>query len=194
MRPFGSAADKSCHTTSHAEIPLPIRRGIRYALGMLYFLLATAFAGPPTVVSESADVLVGTVSLPVAPAEVLPRLGDPAWVTAVSGGGTTTAVREVQGPCLTADYVSPSAIMKVTYTVRQCKTTDGFEAKLVESNAFSTYNTRWTVKPSASGGTDLTYRMELRTSLMVPNSMVTSAAKKGMLGMLSNLAERFGAR
>ncbi len=154
--------------------------------------LAVALAGEPTVEVQGTDTVVGRVSVPMAPEAVRVKLADPVWVAQVSKGGTTAVVTGKQGACLDVDYTSPSPFLTVRYQVKQCPAKDGYVGELVSSNAFKTYSTSWRVTPAATGST-LEYKVQLVTSLFVPNSLVTSSTRKGVVNLLTNLSASLGA-
>lgn len=150
---------------------------------MVTLLLALSFAAEPTVEVVGDDMVRGAIVVELAPEVVRQRLADPVWVVQSSGDGTEVVITSREGGCLLADYASPSFLMTVRYSVRQCPTKDGFESKLITSNAFSSYRTQWVVKPEGSGSR-VEYVSQLNTTLSVPSSWVTKSMKKGITQML----------
>jgi ribosome-associated toxin RatA of RatAB toxin-antitoxin module len=159
---------------------------------MLWTLLVTAaLAVPPSAVLTDSGAVVGTVSVTTAPTEMMRLLGDPTWVAGVGGAGTRVTVKSHEGSCLIADYVSPSSVMEVTYTVKQCPTTTGYVATMITSNAFHSYRTEWKVEAEGAGSR-LTYRLELDSKLWVPESLVTSTTRRSVEKLMQRLAEKLG--
>lgn len=167
-----------------------MRPGLGYQ-GRMWLLASLAWAGSPTAVLRPDKSVMGTVSLAIAPSELRSRLADPRWVASVSGGGTTVAVRGRQGDCLVSDYTSPSAVMTVAYTVRQCATATGYRSTLVSSSDFDAYETEWSVTPEGEGSL-LTYTIHLEPSLPFPTSMVTGTLRKEVEEMMQAFYLNFG--
>lgn len=144
---------------------------------MLWTLwVTTALAGPATT-EVVDDTIIGRVSVAAPPDEARRRVSDPAWVSATEGGGTRVAVQGRDGACLLLDAVSPSAILEVRYSTRQCPTADGVRSTLVSSNAFSAYSTSWRVLPEGTGSL-VEYRISMVTKLMMPQSWVYGTLRK----------------
>lgn len=154
-------------------------------------LVGAAYAGAPAAVVLPSQGVEGTVSVALTPAEALARLADPTWVRGIDAGGTTVVVTGHEGECLLADYVSPSALMTVRYTIRQCPTGHGYRSTLVSSDTFSTYVSEWTVAPDGAGSL-LTYRVDLTPRLPLPLSFITGTIRKDVLSMMQRFADRFG--
>lgn len=160
---------------------------------MLVLLAAAALAADPIVDPDVTitppDTVVGVVDVGVPVDVVRTALRDPAWVAKVDGGKTSVAVAGREGDCLVADYVSPSALLSVEYRVRRCPTPGGYEAVMLTSNAFEAYRVAWDLAPSETGGTRITYTIQLTTSLWgVPNSLVTSTTRTSVKRMLGRAA------
>lgn len=151
--------------------------------------IAVASAADPVVDVTPPDTVVGVFDVRAAPDAVRAHLEDPAWVANVDGGKTKVTVVSREGRCMVADFVSPSPLITVEYRVRRCALDDGYEAKMLTSNAFKAYRVRWEVAPDAEGeGSRVTYTIQLTTSLWgVPNSLVTSSTRKSVQRMLGRV-------
>lgn len=157
---------------------------------MLLFLLA-ALAGAadlaaPTVTIHDNGSVVGLVDLGVTPEQVQSALSDPTWLPTITGDGTRVTLQGTDGGCQLLASESPSAIMTARYETRRCPTDTGFQSTLRSSNAFKTYATSWTFTPTAQG-TRATYRLDMTTSLWVPNSVVRRATRNALEDMLTQL-------
>lgn len=156
----------------------------------IWLVVSSVSAVEPEVASSPPDTVRGVVETTAALERVRSVLADPGWVARVDGGKTKVDVRSKDGECLVADYVSPSALLEVTYQVRRCPTASGYEAKMLTSNAFKDYRVAWDLVSTASGGTQLQYTIQLTTSLWgVPNSLVLSTTKKSVRKMLERVVE-----
>lgn len=128
----------------------------------------------------------------LAPADVRARLADPTWVSTIDAGSTTVTVRERAGDCLIADFTSPSTLMTVRYTVRQCPTANGYKSTLVSSDDFASYEAEWSVAAEGTGSL-LTYRLRLTPSLPIPASFLSGTLRRDILSLMEQFAGRFGA-
>lgn len=158
--------------------------------GWAVLVVGAAVAAPEVTVPEPGVVL-GSVHLAAAPQVLREGLADPRWVSSIDGGSTTVVVTGADGPCLLADYTSPSAVMTVRYSVKQCPTADGVVTTLVSSRDFSSYEARWSVQPYTTGST-LSYRLVVASRLPVPESLMTGITRRSVVAMLEKFAARFG--
>lgn len=156
-----------------------------------WMVAATAWAAGPEATIQGSDTVVGTVSVAMAPDELRAHLRDPVWVTGIDSGPTTVTVRERDGDCLIADYVSPNVVAKATYTVRQCATADGLVSEMVEANLFEKYSARWQVTPDGTGS-KIVYTVTMRTTLFLPTSFVTRTFRGSVEKMLKDFADKLG--
>lgn len=159
---------------------------------MFTLLLTAALAVDPTATAPSSQAVVGTVSVASPADEVRRLLADPVRLSQLDGGTTKVTIRAREGSCVIADYLSPSFLMDVVYAVKQCPTTEGNAATLLSSNAFSSYRTEWKVQPEGAGSL-ITYRIDIDSSLMVPDSMVVGATKKAVQKLMETLRSQLGA-
>lgn len=159
----------------------------------MLILALVAWAGAPTSTILPDSAVRGTVSVSLPPSDVKARLADPTWVRSVAGGGTTVLVRSRDGDCVISDYTSPSAVMTVAYTARQCPTADGHKATLMSSPDFAVYETEWAVTPEASGSL-LTYTIRIVPVLPFPRSLVTGTLRREVLGMMSSFDRAYGVK
>lgn len=150
-----------------------------------------ALAGAPTAAVLPSQAVEGSVTVNLTPADALSRLADPTWVRSIDGGGTTVSVRTRDGSCLIADYTSPSVVMTVRYTIRQCPTGHGYKATLVSSDDFDSYESEWSVTPDGAGSL-LTYRVRIDPSMPLPSSLITGTMRKEVQGMMERFAARLG--
>lgn len=153
--------------------------------------VSLALAGAPTAAILPSQAVEGSVTVAMAPAEVLSKLADPTWVRSIDGGGTTVSVRSRDGSCVIADYSSPSVVMTVRYTIRQCPTGKGYKATLVSSDDFDSYESEWSVTADGAGSL-LTYRVQIDPSMPMPSSLVTGTMRKEVQGMMERFAARLG--
>ncbi|MCO4771023.1 MAG: hypothetical protein KDA24_13395 [Deltaproteobacteria bacterium] len=138
---------------------------------------------------DDTGTVVGTVTLASAPSAVLAKVSDPAWVARLGGGDSTTVeVASTDGDCQILDYVSEHPIATAEYRVRQCLLEGGTRTRLVESEAFSTYEQSWTVSPSGAG-THVTYRLQVVSTLPVPQWMVRRSTKSSVHKLMKRLGE-----
>ncbi len=158
---------------------------------VLMALVATVQAGAPTAVVLPSQAVEGSVSVALAPADALARLADPTWVRSVDAGGTTVTIRQREGDCVVADYTSPSTLLTVRYTVRQCPTGHGYRSVLVASDTFATYDAEWIVAPDRTGSL-LTYRIQLTPSFPLPVSFITGTIRRDILSMMERFHATFG--
>ncbi len=158
------------------------------AVLVLVLLSSTAaWADEATVVIEDDGSITATVTVGSAPDVVLARVGDPEWVSRTSGDpGTAVTIVGPDGGCQLLDYVSSHPLSTASYRVRQCPVTDGFQTKLVSSDAFSKYQTSWDVQPHATGST-ITYRLDLISTLKIPGWMVRRASRKSVESFIANI-------
>ena len=145
----------------------------------------TAAAGPP-VLTTSGDALTGVVEIDASPQVIKGVLADPTSLPRISGDGTEVTILSQDGACQVLQSVSPSAFITVRYKTRRCPTSTGFQSTLIESNAFSSYDTSWVVEPSGSGSR-VTYRIELVSTLWVPRGVVRRGVRNGIESFLSNM-------
>lgn len=153
---------------------------------MIALLLSSiALAGPP-VMATDGDALTGVVQLDVEPTVVRQALQDPTFLPTISKDGTQVTVLGTDGACQIVQSVSPSAFLTVRYKTRRCPTATGFHSTLIESNAFSAYDTSWAIEPNAAG-TQVTYRIELVSTLWVPRGVVRRGVRNGIESFLTNM-------
>lgn len=159
----------------------------------MWFLLVVtsiARAGAPDAVVLPSQAVQGTVSVSLAPGDAMARLSDPTWVSSVDGGRTTVVVTGHDGACTLAAYTSPSALMTVAYTIRQCPTGQGYKSLLVASEDFAAYESEWTVTPDGAGSL-LTYRVRVEPKLPIPLALVTGTIRRDVLSMMEHFEARF---
>jgi hypothetical protein len=154
---------------------------------LVLLLSLVARAAPPVMVSDG-DVLTGTVDVAVAPEALRARLSDPTWLPTISRDGTEVSVVRPDGPCQVLQSVSPSTFLTVRYQTRRCPTADGFHSTLIESNAFSTYETSWTILPDGAGAR-VTYRIHVVSTLWVPKGVIRRNVRSGIESMLVNMQD-----
>lgn len=159
---------------------------------MFTLMMHTALAGSPEAHVVSSTLVEGSVSVRAAAPDVRRWLADPNWVSSVDGGQTQVTVTGREGSCLLADYVADHSVMKVTYSVRQCPSSEGHVAVATRSNAFDTYRAEWRVVPEGTGAL-ITYRLDIDTSLWFPNSFVTSTTRGAVERLLKRMQDRIGA-
>ncbi len=159
----------------------------------MWFLLVAmslAHAGAPDAVVLPSQGVQGTVSVSLSPADAMAKLADPTWVSSVDGGRTTVVVTGHEAACTLAAYTSPSALMTVTYVIRQCPTAHGYKSALVSSDDFAAYESEWTVAPDGAGSL-LTYRVQLEPRLPIPLSLMTGTIRRDVLSMMEHFAAAF---
>ena len=154
-------------------------------------LAPLALAGAPTAVVLPSQAVEGTAWVALTPADALQRLSDPTWVSRIDGGATVVSVRSKEGDCVVADYASPSTLMTVRYTVRQCPTGHGYRSTLVSSSDFASYVSEWSVAADGAGST-LTYRVQLAPAFPVPVSFITGTMRRDVLSMMQRFSEKLG--
>lgn len=156
-------------------------------LPLLLALSAVAADLPEPDVSVQKDgSVVGIVHLGVSPEVVKARMADPAWLAKVSGGTTTVRVEGMDGSCQLVASESPSSIMTARYQTRRCPTATGYRVSLRDSNCFKTYAASWDFTDGPSGAIG-TYRLDLTTSLWIPNSVVRGQTRKALVDALGKL-------
>lgn len=157
------------------------------ALALLLFALPAAAGGDASATVEDG-VVIGSVAVEAAPEAVRSKLGDPRWVTTLGDGNTEIEELTKDGDCNVVAYVSHHPIATARYRVRQCPAADGYRTSLVESEAFSTYAQSWTLAEEG-GGTRVTYRIDIVSTLPVPKWVVRQTMKSQVLGMMERLDE-----
>lgn len=158
----------------------------------VWVLLAAALAADPVTWIGDDGTVSGSVSVAAPPEAVVPLLRDAVKVAVLDGGSTRVTPVQPDGPCQIYDYVSASIIADIPYRVKQCPTADGLVSTLVSSPSFSTYVAQWRVQPDGTGSA-LRYDIKTEVTMLVPNSLVRSTARKAVRRMLDRLVERFGA-
>lgn len=156
----------------------------------LLVAMSLAHAGAPDAVVLPSQGVQGTVSVSLSPADAMARLADPTWVSSIDGGRTTVVVTGHDGACTLAAYTSPSALMTVTYTIRQCPTGSGYRSLLVSSDDFETYESEWIVAPDGAGSL-LTYRVRLEPKLPIPLALMTGTIRRDVLSMMEHFDAAF---
>lgn len=154
----------------------------------MWFTLA--LAGTPNVEVTPTHAVRGTVTVGASVDQVLAKLRDPLWVSKVDASGTTVTLVSTEGPCSILDSVSVNAIKTVEYRTKHCPTADGTHGTLVSSNAFDSYQATWTVRPHPEGA-ELTYFLDMQTSMMVPQFIIDRTTKKSVGNLLERLATAF---
>ncbi|MEZ4322002.1 MAG: hypothetical protein R3F61_31310 [Myxococcota bacterium] len=152
----------------------------------MWMFVWAAVAAPPEVVVNDDNSVHGEVVVPLPVDVVRAKLADPVWIASIDGSGTTVEVFERKGDCVVTDSVSPNAVKTVRYRVERCPTADGYAGKLVSSNAFDAYATRWSFAADGTG-TRISYDLITETSLMVPQFVINQQTKKGVLNLLTKL-------
>lgn len=153
----------------------------------MWLLLTLAVAADPSAWTEG-NVVHGTVTVPVSATTIRGHMADPLWLPKLDDSKTEVTVRSKDGACLILDCVSPSALLTVQYSVRRCPTADGFEATLLESNAFSSYTARWSIVDEGDGAR-MSYALDAVTSLPVPQSWARGGMKKAISKLMKRLDE-----
>lgn len=155
----------------------------------LFVSMALAGASSSTIQEDGS--VIGTVSVK-APVELArSRVSDPLWVSTTEGGGTQIKVTGKDGACLLLESMSPSVIMNVHYTTRQCPTADGVRATLQASNTFTDYSTTWRVVPEGTGSR-IEYRLTMKTKLMLPQSFITGTLRKRVQELMEKIGAALG--
>lgn len=157
----------------------------------MILLLALAHAGEPTAAAVPGRGVEASVSVRLSPEEVKARLADPRWVRDVSGTGTEVEIRAKQAGCVVSAFRSPSAIMTVAYTVKQCPTSQGVVVDLVESSDLASYRSEWIVTPEATGSL-MTYKIQLSPAFPFPDSLVVGTLRKEVQGMMEAFDRAYG--
>ncbi len=153
--------------------------------------MSLALAAPPTAVVLPSQAVEGSVSVAMPPSEALAHLADPTWVREIDGGTTRVTVREREGACVLADYSSPSLVMTVRYTIRQCPTGHGYLSTLVQSADFAAYESEWSVAAEGAGSR-LTYRVRVEPKLPLPLGLITGTIRGDVLAMMEAFAAKLG--
>ena len=163
-------------------------RAPRTALALLAVLASASAAhgADLTVITEDSGAIVGTVHVAAAPDVARARVTDPFWVARVSNTGTSATAAGQDGDCALIDYTSDHTIASIEFRVRQCLTTDGSAAVLVEPSAFSMYAASWAVAPEGDGSL-LRYRLELVSTLPVPGAIIRSSGRRSVTKMLTSI-------
>ena len=114
------------------------------------------------------------------------------WVAKTTQGSTKATLHSREGDCKVLDMHTEHPIATISYRLKECPTTDGFRADLVESKAFSMYWTEWSVVDRPEGGATITYRIDLTSTLLVPSSFIKRTTRKNVVSMLNKIAEALG--
>lgn len=150
-----------------------------------------AMAGEPTnpeVEIHKGGAVIGTVELALPPVELRQHMTDPTWLARTVESETKIVVEGADGPCALVASESPSSVMTARYRTRRCPTQTGFVSTLRDSNCFDTYRAVWTFEPLDGGArTRAVYRIDLTTSLWVPNAVVRNSTRNGVKETLQKL-------
>ena len=77
----------------------------------------------------------------------------------------------------------------LTYRSKRCRTTTGYRDTLIESDAFKTMTSEWTVTAAGEGATKIAFVGDLELSFPVPKKLLSSSRVKGMQNTLTKLQE-----
>ena len=152
-------------------------------------LIASAHARSPGVEVTPAGTVRGSVVVPVALDEVREALSSSVGrATAVDNGARIEATAD--GECELEHTHVPHPIKSVTYTVRTCPTQAGFHTSLVDSRDLDRFEAIWELR-EIDGGTEVSYDLDLQTSLPLPGFVIRASIRKGVLDALSGIERAF---
>ncbi len=153
---------------------------------------ASLLAADATASIHDDGVVEGLVTVSVAARAVRDKLDIVGWVAETTGSSTKATLVKRDGACKVLDMRSEHPIASVDYRVTECPTADGFRADLVESSSFTKYWTEWSVTDRPEGGATIRYRIDLDSTMAVPNALVRRITRKNVVAMLTKIAEALG--
>jgi hypothetical protein len=154
---------------------------------LLLALTLSAMGAEPEVELDPSGTIVGRIVVPADAAEVREVVDDP-----VACGRLSSDIVSVQSEpaahsrCVDVTTETKGLFRTLFMRSRRCPTADGWEDRLVQSDDFDAYETRWSLRP-VDGGTEVTVRVHTEVDLPVPSSLVQSRQKKSVGEVLENL-------
>lgn len=166
---------------------------------MLVFLVLfslAARADTPKVDVEDGTV-VGRILLPVKPSDVHRVVDDPVAcgklspdvVSVKSRPDATSRSPSGRDRCYDVTTETRGLFGPLHYRSRRCATKDGWEDRLLQSNDFTAYESRWSLR-EVDGQTEVTLRVKTAVDLPVPQSVVDTHSKQSVGKILENLLHK----
>jgi len=157
-----------------------------FAVGGWLWMVNVGHAAEPTV-DRDGTVCVRVV-LPASEAEVRQQLDSGAKTTALAQAARLID-RQPSGKCEKLTYKTPGMIGSLTYVTLRCPTAQGWKETLVSGEGFEDNSSEWELR-EVEGGTELNYRVRVRMSLPVGQSLVNSRVAQTMKSAIERLEER----
>ena len=157
---------------------------------MISLLLATAVLAQT--VELEGSVVTATFDMPnTPPAQMFALIRDQETFARIVGGIEILG-RQPQGACERIDYAIPHPITTLEYTLDLCPDDHetGFQVTLIEG-PFKRYTASWAISPRGKGS-GIDYRLDVVSSLFIPNFIVNRSSKKGIENMVDKLIAHDG--
>jgi len=157
------------------------------------FLLLLVPASPAQTGGDQFSVAEdGTVTLvrvvPI-PAPVLLRvLTDPSLASKLAPDVVSKELLK-DGPCPIYRVATKGLFRPLVYEFQSCTSATGVTEKLVASEDFDAFFSRWLLTP-VEGGTELRYDLLIKTRLKVPHKLVRASQRRSMRATMRRLLEQ----
>lgn len=154
-------------------------------LTLLFAAALSASASEPEVELDPTGAIVGRILVPADAEAVREVVGDPTALGRLSPD-VVSVQEQPSGRCIDVTTETRGLFRSLFMKSRRCPTADGWEDRLVESEDFDAYETRWSLR-EVDGGTEVTVRVHTEVDLPVPDAIVQSRQKKSVGQVLENL-------
>jgi sterol desaturase/sphingolipid hydroxylase (fatty acid hydroxylase superfamily) len=152
---------------------------------------ASALAGPA--VGADADGFVrGTLLVDADVAEVRRVLADGAWLARAAPDVARASATALADGCERIDLRLHAASGGFHVATRRCRSEGGWASTLLESNAFTAWESSWTVVDTDAGA-ELRYAVRTRVRLPVPESLLRRRSVESVRRSLEAVAEALAA-
>lgn len=152
-------------------------------------LVALVAAQDPTSSVDASGTVEVRCTVAASEAEVRALLGD-AVRTAQLAPDTLTARPTTRGPCTELGMTVKGPLDPIVLRTLRCPTTKGWSYSLLDSDTVTTFSAEWKLTPSASGGTDVVYRIQSDVNLPVPKFLVRKGVLASAQETLRNLIKQ----
>ncbi len=159
---------------------------------MLWFLIAAhavALAGEPRVDVHADGAVVGRITVPASAADIRLVVDDPVRCGSLSPEVVSLTTAPPQGDCQELFTETRGLFRPLRVRSQRCRTADGWEEALIESDDFSQYASSWSLH-EVDGQTEVTLRVRTEVGLPVPTSVVETRSKKSVGEILENLLQQ----
>jgi len=167
-----------------------------HTLSLAFFVLLV-LVGPAQAGEERFSVADdGTVTLvrvvPIAAKVLLRVLTDPGLASKLAPDVISKELVK-DGPCPVYRVATKGLFRPLVYEFESCTSATGVTEKLVASEDFDAFFSRWLLTP-VEGGTELRYELLVKTRLKVPHKLVRASQRRSMRATMKRLLEQAAAR